>query len=130
MPKAYAELLAGLAEKPGTLAAAERQRFGCTHADLGAYLLSIWGLPQSLIHAVAYHDRPVESVEKRLSSLTVVHGADAIVSSTNGSLIIQDVQWDEKYLQELGLSGREPIWRGFYEQQREQAKAHGEPASL
>jgi HD-like signal output (HDOD) protein len=125
-PKAYAELLAGLAEKPGTLASAERQRFGCTHADLGAYLMSIWGLPQSLVHAVAYHDRPGESVEKRLSSLTIVHGADAIVSSSSSSLILQDVQWDEKYLRELGLSERQTIWRGFYEKQVEQAKARRE----
>ena len=126
MPKAYAELLAGLAARPGSLASAERERFGCTHADLGAYLMSIWGLPQSLVHAVAYHDRPGESVEKRLSSLTIVHGADAIVSSSCGSLILQDVEWDEKYLQELTLSERRPIWRGFYEKQVEQAKARRE----
>ena len=129
MPKAYAELLAGLAEKPGTLASAERQRFGCTHADLGAYLMSIWGLPQSLVHAVAYHDRPRESMEKRLSSLTIVHGADAIVSSSSPSLILQDVQWDEKYLQELCFSEREPVWRGFYDKQLEQSKARNESPS-
>jgi len=130
MPKAYSELLASIAEKPAALAVAERQRFGCTHADLGAYLMSIWGLPHSLVHAVAYHDRPAESVEKTFSSLTVVHGADAIVSSSNGTLIVQDVQLDEKYLQELGLSEREPVWRGFYDQQIEQARVRGEKPAL
>lgn len=84
--------------------------------------MSIWGLPHPLIHAVAYHDRPSESVEKRFSSLTAVHGADAVVSSTNGSLILLDVQLDENYLQELGLSGREPVWRGLYGQQLKQAQ--------
>ena len=129
MPQAYAEVLATLAKQPGTLAAAEQSRLGCTHADLGAYLMSIWGLPQSLVRAVAYHDRPSESVEQGLSSLSVVHGADAIVSSTSDSLIIQDVQWDESYLQALGLSGREPIWRAIYQQQLEQAKARACSAS-
>lgn len=130
MPTPYAEVLADIAKKPGTLAGLERQRFGCTHADLGAYLMSIWGLPHSLVQAVAYHDRPGESVEKRLCSLTTVHGADAIASSTNDALIVQDVQWDEKYMQDLGMSGREPTWREFYSQQLEQAKTRSEKASV
>ena len=123
MPREYGAILETLAEKPTTLSAAERERFGCTHADLGAYLMSIWGLPHPLIHAVAYHDRPAESVEKRFSSLTAVHGADAIVSSGNGALILQDVQMDEEYLKDLGLSERPPVWRELYRQQLEQAKA-------
>jgi HD-like signal output (HDOD) protein/CheY-like chemotaxis protein len=130
MPKPYAEVLADIANKTGTLAESEHQRFGCTHADLGAYLMSIWGLPHSLVQAVAYHDRPADSVEKRLCSLTTVHGADAIASSTNGALVVQDVQWDEKYMQDLGMSGREPAWREFYNQQVEQAKIRAEKASV
>ena len=122
MPKEYSAILDAMKDGEATLAAAEREKFGCTHADLGAYLMSIWGLPHPLIHAVAYHDRPSESVEKRFSSLTAVHGADAVVSSTNGSLILLDVQLDENYLQELGLSGREPVWRGLYGQQLKQAQ--------
>jgi len=122
MPKEYGVILESVEKKSATLATAEREQFGCTHADLGAYLMSIWGLPHPLIHAVAFHDRPSESVEKRFSSLTAVHGADAVVSLTNGSVILQDVQLDANYLQELGLSGREEGWRGLYGQQIKQAK--------
>jgi HD-like signal output (HDOD) protein/ActR/RegA family two-component response regulator len=123
MPKEYEQLLQSIAENPATLAAAERERFGCTHADLGAYLMSIWGLPNPLIHAVAYHDHPAQSAEECFSSLTAVHIADAIISSTHASLIVQDVQLDEKYLRQLGLSERESIWRGLYKRQIEQVKA-------
>lgn len=129
MSNRYAELLADIAKRPGTLAEAERQRFGCTHAELGAYLMSIWGLPHSLVQAVAYHDRPADSVEKRLCSLTTVHGADAIASSAHPALIVQDVQWDEKYMQDLGMGGREPAWREFYNQQIEQAKVRSQKAA-
>lgn len=123
MQKEYDAILKAMAEKSIPVAAAERETLGCTHADLGAYLMSIWGLPQPLIHAVAYHDRPSASIEKRFSALTAVHGADAIVSSTHGPLILlQDVQLDEKYLHELGLGDREPLWRGLYDQQMEQAR--------
>lgn len=122
MPKEYAAILETIKENPTALVAAEREKFGCTHADLGAYLMSIWGLPHPLIHAVAYHDRPSECVEKRFSALTAVHCADAVVSSANSLPILQDVRWDEQYLQELGLNEREPLWRGFHSQQIAQAK--------
>lgn len=122
MPKEYDAILTAFAEKSVTVAAAERDRLGCTHADLGGYLMSIWGLPHPLIHAVAYHDHPSESLDKRFSSLTAVHFADAIISSANPSLILQDVELDDRYLQEVGLSGHEIGWRGLYEQQAEQAR--------
>jgi HD-like signal output (HDOD) protein/CheY-like chemotaxis protein len=114
MPKEYAGVLKTGAEDPATLVAAERGRFGCTHGDLGAYLISIWGLPHSLIHAVAYHDRPAESIEQSFSSLTAVHGADAITSSTSEVPIIRDVVLDVKYLRQLGLEGQEPTWSELY----------------
>ncbi len=33
----------------------EKREFGSTHAEIGAYLLGIWGLPMEIIHAVADH---------------------------------------------------------------------------
>lgn len=123
MPRPYSELLATLRNAPANLPAAERERFGCTHAELGAYLMSIWGLPHPLIHAVAFHDRPGESIEDCFSSLTIIHAADALVSSSNPASILQDVELDETYIHKLGLSGRLPVWRGLHEQQRAAIKA-------
>ena len=117
MPTEYKAVLEKMKENAVPLGEVERDQFGCTHADLGAYLLSIWGLPQPLIYAVAYHDRPAKSVEKRVCSLTAVHGADAVVSSSHSSLILQDVHLDQDYLEELGLREREPAWRRLYSQQ-------------
>jgi HD-like signal output (HDOD) protein len=130
MPNDYAKLLNTLEETHITLAAAERERFGCTHADLGAYLISIWGLPHPLIHAVAFHDRPAESGESCFSSLTAVHAADSIVSAANAALVVRDVQLDEGYLQQFGLAGHETMWRGIYEQNVEQAMRRGETSPL
>ena len=33
----------------------EAERLGLTHAQVGAYLLGLWGLPSSVVHAVALH---------------------------------------------------------------------------
>lgn len=40
---------------------AERARLGCTHAELGAAILSRWNLPASLVEAVALHHTPPEN---------------------------------------------------------------------
>ena len=117
MPRQYADLLAKISEEPASVHAAERERFGCTHAELGAYLLSIWGLPHPLIHAVAFHDRPADSIENCFSPLTIVHTADAFVSSCHPANIVHDVKLDEDYINGLGLGERLPVWRGLHEQQ-------------
>jgi HD-like signal output (HDOD) protein/ActR/RegA family two-component response regulator len=122
MPKEYGATMKNIAENAVTVSAAERERFGCTHADLGAYLMSIWGLPHPLIQAVAFHDRPSDSINKLFSSLTAVHGADAIISAASESPILKDVELDEKYLMELGLKLRRRDWGELYDQQLEQAR--------
>jgi len=46
---------------------AERRMWGTTHAEIGAYLLGLWGLPYAVVEAVAYHNAPgktVASVDK------------------------------------------------------------------
>lgn len=40
---------------------AEHDLLGTTHADIGAYLLELWGLPKGIVEGVASHHRP-ESV--------------------------------------------------------------------
>jgi HD-like signal output (HDOD) protein len=113
----YTALLAQVNNAAADLNTAERDQFGCTHAELGAYLLSIWGLPNSLIQAVAFHDHPAKSLENSFCALTIVHVADALTSSSAGSAILQDVRLDYEYLDSLGLSARVPLWRSLHQQQ-------------
>jgi HD-like signal output (HDOD) protein len=92
----------------------ERERIGCTHPEVGAYLMSIWGLPFPLVHAVAYHHHPAEAAETKFSTLTAVHAADAIASEGDPSPLNHDIALDQLYLNRLGLSERESVWRGLY----------------
>ncbi len=111
MPREYYEIFEA---QPAASKALERERLGCTHAEVGAYLMSIWGLPFSLVHAVAFHHHPSESTEAEFSCLTAVHAADAIVSATAAPPLNHDVEIDTNYLDRLGLREREPIWRGLH----------------
>ena len=37
---------------------AEKRELGASHAEVGAYLLGIWGLPSAIVEAVALHHTP------------------------------------------------------------------------
>lgn len=89
----------------------EKEILGCTHAETGAYLLGLWGLPDSIVEAIALHHRPVQSRDQRFSALTAVHVANALEHEYSGESIRETSEPDEGYLEKLGLSDRLPIWR-------------------
>ena len=60
-----------------TLAEAEFQTFGCTHAEVGAYLLGLWGLPDSVVQAVAWHHVPSRCNVSVFAPVIAVHAANA-----------------------------------------------------
>jgi HD-like signal output (HDOD) protein len=106
-----------LGTDPGSIPALELEQLGCTHAQVGAYLVSIWGLPAPLVHGIAFHHNPLDTEENHFSSLTAVHAADAIASQNDPSPLNRDIQLDRSYLDRLGLGGRELLWSGFHEEQ-------------
>lgn len=91
-------------------AAAERRVLGTTHAEVGAYLLGLWGLPDGLVEAVAWHHNPSGCPSGTFTPLTAVHAADAIVRSAEGA------HPDAEYLARLGLSDRWGAWAALREQ--------------
>jgi HD-like signal output (HDOD) protein len=81
----------------------EREAFGATHAEVGGYLLGLWGLPAPVVEAIALHHAPGESSGTDFSALTAVHVA--------GCLIDDRSTLDMEYLTRLGLADRLPAWR-------------------
>lgn len=64
------------------LHAVELERHGATHADTGAYLLGVWGLPEQVVDAVAGHHttRPIDSA--RLDAADAVYLANLLVAES------------------------------------------------
>lgn len=56
----------------------EADVFGATHAETGAYLLSLWGLPLPIVEAVAGHHLPASEVGSEFSALTALHLAERL----------------------------------------------------
>jgi HD-like signal output (HDOD) protein/CheY-like chemotaxis protein len=93
------------------LQTAEKQCLGCTHADVGAYLLGIWGLPHPIVEAVAYHHRPADCLGSGFSPLTAVHAADAIACARQQEQHqYPPPQMDMAHIAKLGLGTHTALW--------------------
>lgn len=76
--------------------------FGATSAQLGAYVLGLWGLPATVVEAVAFHRTPsaVARAGGALTALAAVHIAASLIES--GSLGV-DPAFDEAFIGSTGL---------------------------
>jgi len=61
----------------------EREKFGVTHAEVGAYLLGLWGLPHDVIEAVAAHHADWNSIAA-LDTGAVVRVSIALAAELTG----------------------------------------------
>jgi HD-like signal output (HDOD) protein len=83
-----------------------------THADVGAYLLSIWGLPIPLVETVGLHHEPGRAPERTFGALTAVHVASAwSYEQTPSAREIPVSPLDLDYLKETGVADRLDLWR-------------------
>lgn len=110
-PEQYHHALTLAGEKRIPLWVAERETFGVSHAEVGAYLLALWGLPESIVEATAFHHQPGQCQHKHLSSLTVVHVANALEQQRNPAKLVPAAPVDIDYLTFLGLADRLAAWQ-------------------
>ena len=111
LPDQYEQAVKLAAERKISISDAECEIFGANHSQVGAYLLGLWGLPVTIVEAVAFHHEPQQSASKAFSPLTAVHIANALVrqvQSRNGAPA--DLPVDTGYLAKLGLENRMDAW--------------------
>lgn len=111
-PDRYRRMTALMHQEPITLVDAEERVFGCTHPEVGAYLFGLWGLPDPVVEAVAFHHHPERCPATGFTPLTAVHAADAIRYEpvSNGRKEALPV-FSREYLDRLGLMDRFRAWR-------------------
>lgn len=92
----------------------ERLVLGCTHGEIGAYLLGLWGLPDPIVEAVAWHHEPMRAGLAKPTVLTCVHAADALDSlQAAGPGGIDRIS--QEHLHMVGVTARLDAWRGMVE---------------
>jgi HD-like signal output (HDOD) protein/ActR/RegA family two-component response regulator len=112
-PKKYEGAL-DLAEKRKVcLRTAERELLGTTHAEIGGYLLWLWGLPDSVAEAVAFHHNPSACPADHFDALTAVHVAEVLVRSTHAGTSALEAGLDMDYLTRIGAIHELPEWEAL-----------------
>ncbi|RKX22369.1 MAG: hypothetical protein DRP35_02065 [Candidatus Zixiibacteriota bacterium] len=87
---------------------------GTNASTLGAYLLSLWGLPDSIVESVALHDCPTECPHPTLNTLAAVHLGYALESDENNNVVNDDNSLiDINYVDQLGIKNQIASLRGF-----------------
>jgi HD-like signal output (HDOD) protein len=111
LPEQYQAILAESKATNTELIKVERKHLNATHAEVGAYLLALWGLPVPLVEAVACHHTPRRCCTTTLCLAGVIHIADALQHSQglHSELVANPV--DQDYLKHTGLDTHYESWR-------------------
>ena len=96
----------------------EAEMLGVTHAEVGAYLLGLWGLPYPIIEAVAYHHNPSAALERTFDIPTAVSVANALVEEMTENRTIGIAE----HLQSLGVIDELPGWTAIAREELQQSK--------
>jgi HD-like signal output (HDOD) protein/CheY-like chemotaxis protein len=102
----------------------EMEQMGTTHAEIGAYLLGLWGLSGAVVDAVCRHHRPEvpEGGRAGLDVLAITHIADGLAGEVahnnppdeaRGALPAGAELLNHEYLAKLGVEAELPAWRAM-----------------
>ena len=119
VPHRFAEVIERHRRDGVAMAQAEIDILGASHAEVGAYLLGLWGLRQQVVEAVAYYTRP-----ERLSATWSIAGAVHVASilaqkpdaETGAEPSITMSRVPLSYLERMGVAHELPRWRALAEE--------------
>jgi len=110
-PGEYAEVRARVEAGSESIDDVERELLHATHGEVGAYLLGLWGLPDTIVEAVAFHETPGRCHAMEFGLPGVVHAASRLaqgvdVSDPTAPALRVDIAHFEKF----GVLERWPTW--------------------
>ncbi len=115
MPDAYCAVLAKMNDQGSTQAEAEEELLGISHAEIGAYLLGLWGINDMVVEAIAHHHHPTRVSHPDLDCSIAVYLADLLADELE--IHANDPQGEElraadrKDLEILGVLQQYPSFR-------------------
>jgi HD-like signal output (HDOD) protein/CheY-like chemotaxis protein len=117
LPERYSQVVRVATESRRAAHVVELEMLGVTHAEVGAYLLGIWGLPLQLVDAATFHHTPSRLFEGPLDTFAAFHVADALVEAPGHDLVTESL--DLAFLERAGVIGELPRWRAMAAELRE-----------
>jgi HD-like signal output (HDOD) protein len=111
MGKKYQTVLELVKREEKALVDAETEVLGCNHAEIAAYLLGLWGLPEQVIEGVAQHYCPVEAGQAGFSTALATHAATFFHEQQTSFWMQDGTSLNLEYLTKCGYGNREETWR-------------------
>lgn len=89
---------------------AEYRVLGATHADVGGYLLGLWGLPGTIVETATFHHRLDSYPRPSFCIPLIVHAADVIDHQINPRTHSGPPPLNTAYLEQVGKAERFERW--------------------
>src|SRR5689334_13116389 len=93
----------------------EQDMFGASHAEIGAYLLGLWGLPQRVVGAVANHLEPRRTGSRVFDAASALYVANLLVVDPDVPAVDEvpprGIALDLGYLRLIGVAHQLEEWR-------------------
>jgi HD-like signal output (HDOD) protein len=102
LPDQYAMIMRTASQEQVDVWEMEIEMLGLDHADVGVFLLGLWGLPDTVLEAIAFHHRPNSCLSQGFTATSAVHAADSLVRGR---------QPDPGLMAVLGLADRVEAWK-------------------
>jgi putative nucleotidyltransferase with HDIG domain len=114
-PAHFARALAQAEHESSPLFEIEEKLIHISHAEVGAYLLSLWGLPYAVVEAVAHHHHPQRVPPRGLDMIVAVYVANLLAHEVYSPEKTTPRQLDTDFLQKVGAMEHLPKWRKMAE---------------
>jgi len=115
MPDEFCAVLARAREVGCKPFEAEQELLGTSHAEIGAYLLGLWGIPNLAVEAIAHHHHPTRIPHTAFDCTVAVFVADFLADeledhpqSSSGAAVGES---DRASLESLGVLDKIPEFR-------------------
>jgi HD-like signal output (HDOD) protein len=118
VPDRYGHAIEVARKEDRPLSEVEREVLGATHAEVGGYLLGLWGIPQRIVEAVTHHGEPARVDPARLGLAGAVYVASTLAADPDAPLLpiaraSSTPTLDARYLEATGALASLAGWRAL-----------------
>lgn len=109
-PELYAKALSESRRDHASMISLEERALGGNHAEVGGYLMGLWGFSEPIIEAIYRHHDPAKSSFASFGALAAVHIANGLWHHMKEPDAPLKNTIDHGFLERLGLKRQVPFW--------------------
>lgn len=110
-PEQYGSVIQQARSESASLWRTELEVFGASHAEIGAAILAVWGIPLPIVESVALHHKPMILLSPGFSPLTAVHVANNFAHLDLNHQGLEDaLTLNHTYLKAVQRDEQLPLW--------------------